>query len=359
MGMLLPTALPEADRAALVARVNRATSAQRDVLRARIILALDEHGVRATARLVGCASSTVVKWRDRYRKRGLDGLRDLPRSGAPRVHGDEQRRRVAAAATSEPPRPWGSWTHARLAEQVNAASVAETEPPVSRCWVRRMLGEAHIRVHRVRGWLHRKPDPHFDERIVAIEAAVADARAGRGTVICLDEKTAVPVRIPCHRDSYGPDGRRRREFEYRRAGTVAWYGTQDAGTGLIALRRARTRMDSAAFTAVLDDLAATQGTDVTIIMDNGSTHTSAHTTRWLAQHPTIKVLFTPVHASWANPEEVVFSILTRQVITGGHFTDGDDLDDAAEQWVQIRNQHPLPVRWSYQRHVPRTSDLEH
>src|SRR4051812_14921843 len=139
MGMLLPTALPEADRAVLVARVNRATSTQRDALRALIILTLDGHGVRATARLVGCATSTVVKWRDRYRKRGLEGLRDLPRSGAPRIHGDEQRRRVAAAATSQPPRPWGSWTHARLAEHVNAAPVAGSGQPVSRCWVRRGL----------------------------------------------------------------------------------------------------------------------------------------------------------------------------------------------------------------------------
>src|SRR3954452_15508871 len=44
MGMLLPTALPEADRAVLVARVNRATSTQRDALRALIILTLDGHG---------------------------------------------------------------------------------------------------------------------------------------------------------------------------------------------------------------------------------------------------------------------------------------------------------------------------
>src|SRR3954453_22014108 len=219
MGMLLPTALPEADRAVLVARDNRATSTQRDALRALIILTLDEHGVRATARLVGCATSTVVNWRDRYRQRGLAGLRDLPRSGAPRIHGDEQRRRVAGAGTSQTPRPWGSWPHAELAEHVNAAPVAGSGQPVSRCWVRRVLHEAHIRVHLVRGWLHRNPDPRFDQRIAAIEAAVADARAGRRTVLCLDEKTAVAVRSPCRAASHGPRGRSRRELEYRRRGS--------------------------------------------------------------------------------------------------------------------------------------------
>src|SRR4051812_41294938 len=229
-----------------------------------IILTWPDHGMRVTARLLGCARSTVVTWRDRYRARGLPGLRDLPRCGAPRTHGDKQRRAVAAVATTEPPRPWGSWTHARLAAHVSSLSQAFRDAPdgaaaaapVSRSWVGRVLRDAHIRVHRVRGWLHRKPDPQFEERIAAIEAAVAVARRGQRTVLCLDEKTALPVGTPCHPDTYGPDGRRRREFEHHRAGTLAWYGTQDAGTGMIALRRAPTRMDSAAFTMVLDDLAA-------------------------------------------------------------------------------------------------------
>jgi hypothetical protein len=59
--------------------------------------------------------------------------------------------------------------------------------------VRRVLHQAHIRVHLVRGWLHRTPDPHFDERIAAIQAAVADARAGRRT--CIDAHLALAAAI--------------------------------------------------------------------------------------------------------------------------------------------------------------------
>jgi DNA-binding transcriptional ArsR family regulator len=40
--------------------------------------------------------------------------------------------------------------------------------PVSACWVGRVLRDAHIRVHRVRGWLHRIPEALFDARIAAI-----------------------------------------------------------------------------------------------------------------------------------------------------------------------------------------------
>jgi transposase InsO family protein len=169
----------------------------------------------------------------------------------------------------------------------------------------------------------------------------------------------VPVRIPCHADTGGPDRVRRREFEDVRAGTVSWYGVQDVATGAVTLQRATTRMTSEAFTMVLDDLVAVHGEDFTIIMDNGAAHTSGHTRRWIDHHPGVRVLLTPFHASWANPVQVVFSVLTRQVITDGYFTSGDDLDEAAQQWTQLRNRHPHPVRWSYQRRGPGTSDPEH
>ena len=358
--MSLPTVLPEVDRCVLAARVKAGTTAQRDVLRAKIVLSMGDLSQRGCAKALGCSRTTVSTWRARYRAWGLAGLVDRPRSRAPRTYTDAHRRAVVAAATAIPPAPFTRWTHARLAEHLGADQVdGRAGPSPSPSWVGRALADAHIRVHRVRGWLHRKADPRFNDRIDAIEAAVAGARAGSTTVVCLDEKTAVPVRTPIHPDTHGPGGTRRREFEYRRAGTISWYGTQDVATGAVALRRAQEPMNSAAFTMVLDDLVATHGEGFTIIMDNGSAHTSAHTRRWIDLHPQVTVLFTPVHASWANPVEVQFSILARQVITGGHHTSADHLDTAAQHWTRIRNRTPRPVNWSYQHRGPRTSNPEH
>lgn len=104
----------------LITCVNRATSPQRELFQARIVLSWAEHGVRATARLLGCAVSTVTTWCGRHRRRGLADLHDLPRMCAPRIHGDDVRRRVTAVATSDSPRPWTRWTPGRVAEQVNA-----------------------------------------------------------------------------------------------------------------------------------------------------------------------------------------------------------------------------------------------
>jgi DNA-directed RNA polymerase specialized sigma24 family protein len=59
----------------------------RMVERARIVLAAGE-GLTAAqiAERVGCAERTVKKWRGRYTKLGMEGLRDRPRSGRPLTH---------------------------------------------------------------------------------------------------------------------------------------------------------------------------------------------------------------------------------------------------------------------------------
>ena len=57
------------------------------VERARIVLAAAAglKGVQISER-VGCCEPTVVKWRARYAERGIEGLKDAPRSGAPSTH---------------------------------------------------------------------------------------------------------------------------------------------------------------------------------------------------------------------------------------------------------------------------------
>ncbi|MDT7552192.1 MAG: hypothetical protein QOI16_728 [Pseudonocardiales bacterium] len=53
-------------------------------LRARIVLLCrDGHGPSAVAQQARCTKQTVIVWRERYRREGLGGLRDAPRSGRP------------------------------------------------------------------------------------------------------------------------------------------------------------------------------------------------------------------------------------------------------------------------------------
>lgn len=356
--MLLPTMPCNQDRDALAALVRRPKTQQRLALRARIVLLmLDGTTARAAAKELQLSPMTVRKWWRRYQETGLAGLEDAPRTGRPTVHADLVRRDLVALATSSPPSPYGTWTHTRL-----AAALQSQGHDVSPSWVRRALSEQEVKTHLVRGWLHRSNDPDFQAKVEAIEEAVAAGQRGERTVVCVDEKTAVPVRTPTHLDTQGPDGIRRREVHYRRKGTLTWYGVQDCTAGTVRLVRAAGRCDSQQFTLFLEDLVARRGPEVTIILDNGPAHVSKHTKAWLKAHPKVTVLYTPVHASWANPVETVFSVLQRQVINHGWFEHPDDLHQAAQQWVALRNRKWRPVKWTYTRKQQgglRTSDGDH
>jgi DNA-binding MarR family transcriptional regulator len=69
----------------LEARVRRPTAQQREVLRARIVLAAadGQQNTQIAGRL-GVAVNTVSKWRKRFSQEGLSGLGDRKRPGRPR-----------------------------------------------------------------------------------------------------------------------------------------------------------------------------------------------------------------------------------------------------------------------------------
>jgi transposase len=77
--------LTPTQRQVLQARVRKPTAEQREVVRARIVLAAadGEHNTQIAGRL-GVAVNTVSKWRKRYSQEGLSGLGDRKRPGRPR-----------------------------------------------------------------------------------------------------------------------------------------------------------------------------------------------------------------------------------------------------------------------------------
>jgi len=83
--------LNEQDRNILERWTRRAKTAQALALRARIVLACagGDSDV-AVAKRLNTTRETVGKWRRRFLERGLDGLHDEPRPGAPRTIGDDK-----------------------------------------------------------------------------------------------------------------------------------------------------------------------------------------------------------------------------------------------------------------------------
>lgn len=50
-----------------------------------ILLANEDKSNTEIAKILNCARKTVIKWRNRFSKKRLDGLKDLPRAGRPPI----------------------------------------------------------------------------------------------------------------------------------------------------------------------------------------------------------------------------------------------------------------------------------
>jgi transposase len=337
-------------RRKLLAMAGAASCPQAIALRARIVLlAADGLANRAIAADLGCGEPTVRRWRLRFRRHGVPGLFDRPRSGRPETYGPSERLAVVATATSLPPEDAARWTAALI-----AARLSENGLALSPSTVRRVLAEAKVRPHKVRGWLNRCDDDAFWTKAGAVCRLYLDIPAGT-LLVSVDEKTGIQARSRIRPALPAQPGRDRRvEFEYKRHGTVSIVAAMDVATGQVVAERIE-RNDSAHFIAFLAmlDRNTDPAVRIHLVMDNGSSHTSKATRAWLAAHPRFTATYTPKHASWLNMIEPWFSALTRRVLRGGDFASRDDLEAKITAFTVRHNRTARPYKWRYD------ADAEH
>ena len=110
----VPVTLTASERKTLKMRVRAARTPWRDRLRAQIVLAAARG--RPNARIAAdlrVDDGTVRKWRGRFAELRMDGLRDLPRPGRPRLIPEADRAAVVALACRLPADtgvPLSRWT---------------------------------------------------------------------------------------------------------------------------------------------------------------------------------------------------------------------------------------------------------
>jgi transposase len=96
--------LKDEDRKNLEKIAKSRTAEIRLVQRAQIILLAAEGKYRNTGigEKVGCNRITVRKWRRRFQESGMDGLKDMPRSGHPLEFTAQEQAEVLVMATRKP-----------------------------------------------------------------------------------------------------------------------------------------------------------------------------------------------------------------------------------------------------------------
>jgi transposase len=351
--------LTDPDRQTLQARVRAATTAQRDVLRARIVLAAADGDPNAQiARDLGVHVDTVRKWRRRYCADGLDGLRDRPRPGRQPVFTAVEVAGVKALACSEPSDhglPLARWSVTELAAQATAQGLVR---PVSLTTVRRWLAADVIKPWQHRSWIFPR-DPDFATKAARVLDLYARSWEGRQLgkdeyVISADEKSQLQALRRRHRGQpTGPGQARRVEFEYTRGGTLAYMAAYDVHHAKVFGQIApKTGIEP--FADLVAEVMTTEpyasAKHVYWVVDNGSSHHGWRSIlRMEEAWPNATLVHLPVHASWLNQIEIYFSILQRKAIAPVDFADLDDLAERILSFQDRYNATAEPFDWRYTR----------
>jgi transposase len=333
------------------------TAAHAEVVRARIVL-LAADGVQNVdiARWVGVCVDVASKWRKRFCQEGLAGLADRSRSGRPRVFGSEVVAGIKALAC-EPPERRGAalsrWSSLELATQAVIEGLVEA---ISSSTVRRWLHGAAIKPWRYESWIFPR-DPDFAQKAARVLDLYARVSGGVPLgpdeyVISADEKSQLQALARRHPELAAAPGRSRRvEFEYTRGGTLCYLGAYDVHAARL-FGHIAPKSGIVPFMELVERVMSTEpyasARRVWWIVDNGSSHNGQRSIdRMTAAWPNTRLVHLPVHASWLNQIEVVFSIIGRKVIRPADFADLAELADRLRGFEQRYNQTARPFDWRF------------
>jgi len=340
MPTMPPLAITDAERAELQRRVRAHTTPQRAAKRARIVL-LSADGLpnRQIAPIVGMNQHTVSHWRHRFEAERLAGLEDRPRPGRPLVYDHDQRLRILATVTQQPPDPASHWSHSQLATELADMGISASQ-------IGRILADLDIKPHRVRSWITRPDDPGFWERAADI-CGLYLAPPTNALVLSVDEKTGMPARSRTR--PVAPGRPARQEHEYLRHGAAILLAALDVHGGGIVQATDLDRNTAANFIGFLDELDAKvpAGLQVHLVLEGGSSHIARDTRWWFVDHPRFHPHSTPSHASWLNQVELFFSILARRPLRRGEFRSVEDLVARVMAFITDDNRTATPFRWTY------------
>ncbi len=327
----------DTDREVLDRWTRRATTAQHLALRARIVLACAEgHSNAAVAQRLNTTGATVGKWRERFRRSGVDGLTDEPRPGAPRTITDAKVEEIVVKTLESKPPNATHWSTRMMAKEAGVS-----QDSVVRIW--HAFG---LKPHLEETFKLSK-DPYFIEKVRDI-VGLYMAPPERAIVLSVDEKSQVQALdrtqplLPL-----SPGYPERKSHDYVRNGTTSLFAALDVATGKVIGKCLRQHRHQE-FLGFLKTIEARvpEGLDVHLILDNYGTHKTPKIRNWLARRPHWHIHFTPTGASWINLVERFFGEITQKRIRRGVFKSVRELERAIEDYLHAHNRNPKPFIWT-------------
>jgi transposase len=329
-------AVPPGDLETLQRWTARRKTSQSLALRSRIILrSLSGLSNTQVATELGITGDTVGKWRNRYIAKGLAGLLDEPRSGAPRRIGDDQVEAVVVKTLESTPRDATHWSTREMAK---ASGLSDTT--VLRIW--RAFG---LQPHRSETF-KLSNDPQLIEKVRDIVGLYLNPPE-RALVLCADEKAQIqaldrtqPI-FPLR-----PGTPELRTHDYRRHGTTSLFAALDVATGKV-IGEVHRRHRAIEFRSFLDRIDKEVPADLAVhlVLDNYGTHKTPLIHRWLLRHPRFHLHFTPTYSSWINQVERWFAMLTEKQLRRGTHRSTRALEDAIRLYLALHNEDPKPFVW--------------
>jgi len=334
--------------------------------RASIIwsLAVEQQKEIDVARELETSTKTVRKWRNRFSQSGIDGLYDLPRSGAPPKFDVCQRCEVIAIACDKP-QYYGfpEYTHWNLDILTKAVQNEIEGPMMSRSSVFRTLSDNELKPHKMRMWLHSK-DPEFKEKVNDIVSLYTDPPED-AAILCIDEKTGMQaLERKYETQPAQPEKPGRYEYEYIRHGTQSLIASFEIKTGVVYGECGSTRT-AADLEHFMENIAQEYKdcSKIIIIWDNLNIHKDGPSLRWTTfnqrHNNKFEFHYTPIHASWVNQVEIFFSILQKRCLKWANFHSTDELKEKVMAFIKRWNElDGHPFNWTFRGYPMQSKEKE-
>ena len=278
---------------------------------------------------------TVGKWRLRFKKYGIHGLRDAFRPGKPKTYKEDFRLKILKKIEQLPPKGQATWDGKSLAKAIGNCSSQ---------YVWKIIRKEGIQLQRSRSWCV-STDKEFSTKSADIIGLYLNPPQN-AIVLCIDEKPSIQAIERSRGYVMTSSGKivQGLKSTYKRNGTLNLFAALNIATGHVKTQTTsrKTRED---FQSFLDQIIMDESNEkeIHIILDNYCTHKKNE--KWLKNHPNVFFHYTPTSASWLNQVEIWFGILTRKALKNGSFSSKESLALAIQEFVENYHKGAKPFIW--------------